>query len=544
MEDTLELVTYPELFFGLVAPVGVDLELITEVLSQALQGMEYDSSIVRLTQLMREAIPAEEPPTTNSLIQSYKNRIAGANNTRRLLGNAALSAIAITAIRSHRSAFWTEESPGGFAGDPPSETSSSSVDKGPEDLPIPKHAYIIRQLKRPEEIHFLRSVYGPQFIVLSIFSPEDARIRRLADKEIEASGGLICDSVALTRAFSLIAQDASESQDANGQNVRDAFPLGDVFIDGSSKSTAEVTIRRFIHLLFGDNEITPSRDEYGMYLAKSASLRSSDLSRQVGAAIFRPSGEVASLGCNEVPKASGGTYWSGDRIDERDFRKGRDPNERKKFELLVDVLDRLNRSGYLAPQLGDQSDPYLLARQIIDADEQEIIKDSKLMDLLEFGRVIHAEMSAISDAARKGVALEGGTLYCTTFPCHMCAKHIVASGIMRVVYLEPYPKSYAHDLHGDSISLEASTEKVSFMSFIGVSPYRYRNLFEKGKRKYSGGLAQRWNRGIKRPMMELYYQSYFVAENIISAKLTKDIEQLSYSTASSPDMGSGTTSTI
>ncbi|MDN3612645.1 hypothetical protein QWZ16_23945 [Vibrio ostreicida] len=26
------------------------------------------------------------------------------------------------------------------------------------------------------------------------------------------------------------------------------------------------------------------------------------------------------------------------------------------------------------------------------------------------------------------------------FPCHNCAKHIVASGIKRVVYVEPYPK--------------------------------------------------------------------------------------------------------
>ena len=90
------------------------------------------------------------------------------------------------------------------------------------------------------------------------------------------------------------------------------------------------------------------------------------------------------------------------------------------------------------------------------------------MDLLEFGRIIHAEMSAISDAARKGVAIQGATLYSTTFPCHLCAKHIVASGIKRVVYLEPYPKSYANALHGDSIEVDSGrkSERVTEDTFL------------------------------------------------------------------------------
>ena len=55
------------------------------------------------------------------------------------------------------------------------------------------------------------------------------------------------------------------------------------------------------------------------------------------------------------------------------------------------------------------------------------------MDALEYGRMVHAEMSSLCDAARLGHMFQGGTLYCTTFPCHMCAKHIVAAGIARVV---------------------------------------------------------------------------------------------------------------
>ncbi len=95
----------------------------------------------------------------------------------------------------------------------------------------------------------------------------------------------------------------------------------------------------------------------------------------------------------------------------------------------------------------------------------------------------------------------------------MCAKHIIAVGICKVVYLEPYPKSYARELHADSIQVEGSGAKggVEFTPFIGISPYRYRDLFEKGKRKY-GGAAQTWNKGEKRPMIEVYYPSYFTGE--------------------------------
>ncbi|MGB8551432.1 MAG: hypothetical protein WCD82_24935, partial [Xanthobacteraceae bacterium] len=90
------------------------------------------------------------------------------------------------------------------------------------------------------------------------------------------------------------------------------------------------------------------------------------------------------------------------------------------------------------------------------------------------------------------------TLYCTTFPCHLCAKHIVAAGIERVVFLEPYPKSYAQKLHSDSITFETNVgDKVLFEPFIGISPRRYRDIFEKKKRKGEDGKAKHCTK--KRP---------------------------------------------
>ena len=56
-------------------------------------------------------------------------------------------------------------------------------------------------------------------------------------------------------------------------------------------------------------------------------------------------------------------------------------------------------------------------------------------------RTAHAELNAIANAARFGVAIDGGTLYCKMFPCYVCAKTIINSGIKRVVCLRDYHAS-------------------------------------------------------------------------------------------------------
>jgi len=92
-------------------------------------------------------------------------------------------------------------------------------------------------------------------------------------------------------------------------------------------------------------------------------------------------------------------------------------------------------------------------------------------------------MEALLACARNGISTRGGYLFCTTFPCHNCAKHIVAAGITRVFYVEPYPKSKAGELHDDSVTLDVhkpgfpSKHKVEFIPFVGVAARRYIDLF-------------------------------------------------------------------
>ncbi len=50
----------------------------------------------------------------------------------------------------------------------------------------------------------------------------------------------------------------------------------------------------------------------------------------------------------------------------------------------------------------------------------------------------HAEENSITQAAYHGISLKGSTIYVTLSPCLTCAKMIINSGIVEVVYDEDY----------------------------------------------------------------------------------------------------------
>ena len=385
---------------------------------------------------------------------------------------------------------------------------------------ISGRAFIIRQFKTPEEIRLMRSVYGRLFILISVYGSPQKREDYLVSKMKLKSKGVKNDDASRNDAKELIKRDSKEKL-LYGQNVRSAFPMGDFFVDFSDREHANRSVERFMSLLFGSNELSPTHDEYGMYLAKTASLRSSDLSRQVGAAIFTSNSEVVSLGSNEVPKAGGGTYWPDGVSDARDFQIGFDFNELNRNEIFADLIQRLFEDKLLNDNLAKLPNVSDVIDNLFHDSRDEKYKDSRVMDIIEFGRIIHAEMSAICDAARNGVSTRGATMYVTTFPCYICAKHIVASGISRLLYLEPYPKSYTNQLHSDSIQIDDHTDesKVHFEPFLGVAPHRYRDLFEKGKRKTEGGAALKWKSDPRRPIIDSVIPFYLDAEKYVVSKL-------------------------
>lgn len=501
MLPTLEA---PELVFGLCSPIGTGNQKIIDLIKVGLLKYKYGCVQFKVTSLMK-AVKLKDYELKDSPVEErYDTHIKYANKLREIFEYpSVLSMLCCGALRAYR-----------------------RKEGGDPDSYMPGKAYIFDQFKRKEEIELLRQVYGRLFIQISIYSDKELRMERLSEK--------IASDHSISRptndhendARGLIIRDEDEEDVPSGQKLKDTFPLADLFVNIDDVEAAEKVVDRFLQSLFGSNKISPTREEYGMYIAKSAALRSLDLSRQVGAAIFSTRGEVISLGCNEVPKAGGGTYWSGDRPDYRDFVLEKDENERIKHSLLADIVRRLHDRKLIKEGKEVESVVELVIEEA--KKKGSVLRDAQLMDLLEFGRIIHAEMSAISDAARLGLAVGDAVLYCTTFPCHICAKHIVSSGIKKVFFIEPYPKSYAEQLHKDSIVIKAGNydgHKTQFSPFIGISPFRFRELFERGKRKDAAGAFSEWMYDKPQPIVRYtvatYLQNEAAMTKIFEMKLTE-----------------------
>ena len=52
--------------------------------------------------------------------------------------------------------------------------------------------------------------------------------------------------------------------------------------------------------------------------------------------------------------------------------------------------------------------------------------------------IIHSEINAITDCARRGVSLEGAKIYVTHYPCINCFRSIASCGIKEIYYHDDY----------------------------------------------------------------------------------------------------------
>ena len=126
---------------------------------------------------------------------------------------------------------------------------------------------------------------------------------------------------------------------------------------------------------------------------------------------------------------------------------------------------------------------------------KKLIEKSQFREATEYCRAVHAEMEALLSVARSNTgATKGAILYVTTEPCHNCTKHIICAGVTNVIFIEPYPKSLASELHADAMDLtspesQPKNEKVKFLHYYGLAPNRYHDFFtitEEIKEKETG----------------------------------------------------------
>ena len=351
---------------------------------------------------------------------------------------------------------------------------------GSEERYVPRRVcHIIDSIKNQSELDILKLVYRDMLYFVGVYAPLPARV-----KSLQKSG------MSMSEIYALIDQDSGEEL-AHGQTVRDTFPQADFFlrIDSDTDTQIASRVERFLHLVLGTKVLTPTYSETAMYMAASAAGNSACLSRQVGAAITDSQGEVISVGWNDVPKFGGSLYVSDPQSDpngENDKRcwnleGGICFNDQEKHIISELLVDNLIEKGIVASKDRGRA-------------AAAVNENSKVKDLIEFSRAVHAEMHAILIGSQlSGDRAKDGKMYCTTYPCHSCARHIIAAGIKEVYYIEPYRKSLAIKLHGDAISEdESELGKVRILPYDGVAPTRYLKLFRvpRNSRKSGGRMTK------------------------------------------------------
>jgi hypothetical protein len=150
---------YPELVFGLVGAVGTDNEKIIGALNTALSRVKYNLVSIHLIEGVRQIEKWSTIPT-KPLDDRYDSHMDAGNEFREILNRGdALSLLGIGAISVER-------------------------EKATGKLKTPKErtAYVLRSLKRPEEVMELRRVYGKSFFALAAYSAKSKRLERLAEK--------------------------------------------------------------------------------------------------------------------------------------------------------------------------------------------------------------------------------------------------------------------------------------------------------------------------------------------------------------------------
>ena len=385
----------------------------------------------------------------------------------------------------------------------------SSNDKNREDRHISRMSYVIKSLKNADEVRTLRSVYGNGFYLIGVYEDHETRKKNLMHSK----------SIPEDEADKLMQRDEAEGE-KHGQQSLDTYQMSDFFVDlGGNWMT---TIDRIFDLIFGNPFITPTFNEFAMFMAYASSLRSSDLSRQVGAVVTRGH-DILALGTNDSPRFGGGQNWPDEDAKFMDLptsgtdaSRGYDANKAEFEKIANEVMNVFNveekhRSCY-----------------------RDKLRHTGLGGLTEYGRSVHAEMEALDTCARNGIPTKGCSMYVTTYPCHNCAKHIIDMGIEEVYYIEPYPKSKAAQLHDDAVTSDPSVRnKVRFLPFTGIGPRRFMELFAMvhpplydKRRKDSDGRVVKWSPIESNVRSQMIPLTYLDLENNYLTLYVKIVDEL------------------
>lgn len=360
--------------------------------------------------------------------------------------------------------------------------------------------FVIDSFRNPMEIIYFRERYG-SFYVCSVYADAKTRQQRLnIDSNIF---------------FNRDNRDQGKNnalEELYKQNVSACSLMADYAINNENdKNDFYNKLIRYLCLIERPGCTQPTAEETFMNLAYILSLRSTCISRHVGAVITNNEGYIIGAGWNDVGTGQLGcstrcikdfnNFATDDSLlsvwkdqyekfynegliqdyDENDYFCFKDIQSKLIInEKVNDVIDDFDLNSKIKSILSKEENENELNNKYINElikitnDLKEYLKKNLSIKRLEYARSLHAEENAILQVAiNGGMGIKGGTIYVTTFPCELCAKKIYQSGIKRIVYTEPYPNNIS-----ENIILKDGIKNIEIQQFEGVKSNSYYRLFK------------------------------------------------------------------
>lgn len=340
------------------------------------------------------------------------------------------------------------------------------------------NCFIIDAFRNPAEVEFFRRRYE-QFYLISVYASKNERENRLWNNINKIDKSKDNFSKLFEKFDKKDWGTEIKIKEEHKQNVSRCFYLADIAINNNevieNKDELYKKMLRYFALIAFPGCTQPTREETYMNLAYSLSLRSSCISRQVGAVITDKAGYIVGLGWNDTAhgQIGCGLRQKADLISHSNelfsmdlFKALLDENDLVKYEAsdafcFKDALSEKKIKGKLQK--------LNLGREI----EEKILRDL-IIKRLEFCRALHAEENALLQvASRGGMGVDGGVIFTTTFPCELCAKKIYQSGIRKIYFTEPYPDSVSED-----VFLKDGIRNIMTIQFEGVKSFSYFTLYK------------------------------------------------------------------
>lgn len=289
--------------------------------------------------------------------------------------------------------------------------------------------FVIDAFRNPLEIHFFRERYSA-FYLMAINCSENERRTRLASMNLKRS-----------QIDELDRKEKGEKKFYEnysayiGQNIKECVQMSDLHINNTNENSEirpklAQTIIRYVALIQHPGIVKPTRKEFLMQLAVTASTNSGCISRNVGAVITDKDFEPLAIGWNCVPQPHVPCNLRGTS----NALNNSDPSAYSDYEktntTFINTLSSINEKLQNVREHGIH-DSYCF---------KDIFNNIEKKGNQVHTRALHAEENTILQCAKHGINnVTNGYLFTSASPCVLCAKKICQLGIKEVFYMDPYP---------------------------------------------------------------------------------------------------------